>query len=118
MSELDEALQVWGERRDRLVQFIDLRYGGKKSGFARACGITPQRLDNYINQGQTAGAEMLVNWMIGGLNPAWYLVGDGPMDFTPNADPEQLARHREQLVAMRQLVDSLREMIDKLMVSI
>lgn len=64
----------------RLEYFIKQRYKSK-SAFARKMGDSPQMLNKYLN-----GDSVFSNWYKiqqlkkAGLNPEWYLTGEGEMD--------------------------------------
>lgn len=66
--------------QERLKYFIKQRFKSN-SAFARKLGNTPQLLNKYLNQDFVFSTyEKLEQLRQAGLNPEWYLKGDGEMD--------------------------------------
>lgn len=62
---------------DRRVQVLVDWVGSFKSraAAARACNMTPQQLNDYLNKGVTPGADVLAVFVENGLDANLYLTG-------------------------------------------
>lgn len=118
-----EALaQRTRERAERLAQFIQDRYGGNKTRFGEAAGgMIPQRVNDHLSGESNVGAEVLVKFMMAGLNPIWYLTGVGVMDYDVaalEATADRSMELRRQVLELVGLVEALRGGLGEVLVKI
>jgi transcriptional regulator with XRE-family HTH domain len=81
-------------RGKRLGEWVDRTFATRTEG-ARACGLTPQGLNDYLSERKAPGAEALARMAAAGLDVGWYLTGSS----TPTAGTSATDRGETGIVS-------------------
>jgi hypothetical protein len=101
----------------RLTYFIEVRYGGNKSEFARIASVLPSSVTGWVMDKKQPGLDAISGFLVAGLNVIWYANGEGGisnMDYHPGSESAQArALRREKVAEAMSMVAELRsELVD------
>ena len=86
---MNNSVEFATQIRNLLEEWIIARYGKRGKGlFAETVGLHQSQLSQYLSKKSPTvpGGEVLARFTRAGLNPAWLLTGEGPMDVPRSGD--------------------------------
>lgn len=114
---------------DRMEMLVNERFGGNKAAFAKAIGLSPTGLSNYLSKQRRSkpNVEMITNIITKvGVDPMWLLTGqetphneihtegdNSPAAINGNINVGEVTNLREKVAMLEQLLEEKSKNIEE-----